>query len=129
MKKLASTQQQTFSRHVYSLDRFLTTVAAAMPVDVMPGAHLPPDLKGERAAPHRCPLHLFGNEPCMHPPCHSGDTDPTNFLLPQQPFHHCMLPQSSEQQTLHLCTNPYACSIDGVDFLGSSGQPLNDTMR
>ncbi|KAL1530659.1 hypothetical protein AB1Y20_001559 [Prymnesium parvum] len=58
-----------------------------------------------------------------------GETDPSNFLLPQQPFHHCMLPQSSELETLNLCTNPYACNVGGVDFLGSSGQPLDDMMR
>lgn len=58
-----------------------------------------------------------------------GNDDPCNFLLPQQPFHACMLPHSSQLATLNLCTNPYCCDIDGVRFLGSSGQPLDDMQR
>ena len=40
-----------------------------------------------------------------------------------------MLPQATRLETLNLCTNPHACDIDGVSFLGSSGQPLDDIMR
>ena len=58
-----------------------------------------------------------------------GATDPCNYLLPQQPFHHCMLPLASQQPTLNMCTNPHACSLDGVSFLGSSGQFLDDMVR
>lgn len=58
-----------------------------------------------------------------------GADDPCNFLLPQQPFHPCMLPHASRLETLNLCTNPHACQIDGVSFLGSAGQPLDDMLR
>jgi len=58
-----------------------------------------------------------------------GAEDPCNYLLPQQPFHPCMLPQSSQLSTLNLCTNPYCCEIDGVAVLGSAGQPLDDMQR
>jgi DNA polymerase delta subunit 2 len=58
-----------------------------------------------------------------------GSDDPSSFLLPQQPLHPCMLPHASQLSTLNLCTNPYCCDIDGVRFLGSSGQPLDDMQR
>ena len=52
-----------------------------------------------------------------------GADDPCSFLLPQQAFHPCMLPQATRLETLNLCTNPHACDIDGVAFVGSSGTP------
>ena len=58
-----------------------------------------------------------------------GADDPCNYLLPQQPFHPCMLPQASQLATLNLCTNPYCCDIDGVRVLGTAGQPLDDMQR
>lgn len=58
-----------------------------------------------------------------------GKDDPCNFLLPQQPFHRCMLPQSTELETLNLCTNPYCCDVDHVRVLGTAGQPLDDMQR
>jgi len=94
MKRLAQAEQQALAQRVSLLDSFLTSVAAAVPVDLMPGAD-----------------------------------DPCSFLLPQQAFHPCMLPQATRLETLNLCTNPHACDIDGVSFLGSSGQPLDDMMR
>lgn len=51
-----------------------------------------------------------------------GEFDPSSFALPQQPFHHCMLPQSAPLSTLHCVTNPYEFLADGVRILGSSGQ-------
>ena len=58
-----------------------------------------------------------------------GTDDPCSYLLPQQPFHPCMLPHASRLETLNLCTNPHACQIDGVSFLGPAGQPLDDMLR
>ena len=94
LKKMAASDQTSLAQHVRTLDQFLTTVSAAMPVDLMPGAD-----------------------------------DPCNFLLPQQPFHPCLLPQSSQLSTLNLCTNPYCCDVDGVRVLGTAGQPLDDMQR
>ena len=65
----------------------------------------------------------------MHVDLMPGSNDPCNFLLPQQPLHHCMLPTASQLATLNLCTNPYSCDIDEVRFVGSSGQPLDDMQR
>ncbi|KAF3696014.1 DNA polymerase delta subunit 2 DNA polymerase delta subunit p50 [Channa argus] len=58
-----------------------------------------------------------------------GQYDPTNYTLPQQPLHHCMFPLSSVYPTLQLTSNPYQANIDGVRFLGTSGQNVCDIQR
>lgn len=58
-----------------------------------------------------------------------GQYDPTNFTLPQQPLHRCMLPQSSVYPTLQLVPNPYQADIDGIRFLGTSGQNISDIQK
>ncbi|XP_073478293.1 DNA polymerase delta subunit 2 [Aquarana catesbeiana] len=58
-----------------------------------------------------------------------GAYDPTNYVLPQQPLHRCMFPQASPYSTLQLVTNPYEADIDGVRFLGSSGQNITDIFK
>ncbi|XP_068167246.1 DNA polymerase delta subunit 2 isoform X2 [Antennarius striatus] len=58
-----------------------------------------------------------------------GQNDPTNYTLPQQPLHRCLLPLASAYPTLQLTPNPYQASIDGVRFLGTSGQNVSDILR
>ncbi|XP_026176749.1 DNA polymerase delta subunit 2 [Mastacembelus armatus] len=58
-----------------------------------------------------------------------GQYDPTNYTLPQQPLHKCMFPLSSVYPTLQLVSNPYQANIDGVRFLGTSGQNVCDIQR
>ncbi|KAL7392303.1 hypothetical protein ABVT39_022538 [Epinephelus coioides] len=58
-----------------------------------------------------------------------GQYDPTNYTLPQQPLHRCMFPLSSVYPTLQLATNPYQANIDGVRFLGTSGQNVCDIQK
>ncbi|XP_074664156.1 DNA polymerase delta subunit 2 [Strix aluco] len=58
-----------------------------------------------------------------------GEFDPTNYTLPQQPLHHCMLPLASAYSTLRLVTNPYQADVDGVRFLGTSGQNVSDIFK
>ncbi|KAM8865428.1 DNA polymerase delta subunit 2 [Synchiropus picturatus] len=58
-----------------------------------------------------------------------GQHDPTNFTLPQQPLHRCMFPLSSVYPTLMLASNPYQAEVDGVRFLGTSGQNVCDMER
>ncbi|NXA43928.1 DPOD2 polymerase, partial [Eudromia elegans] len=84
-----------------------------------------------------------------------GEFDPTNYTLPQQPLHRCMLPLSSPYSTLQLVTNPYQADVDGVRsektrsdssvgvtgptgatvrpfpcrFLGTSGQNVSDIFK
>ena len=57
-----------------------------------------------------------------------GENDLSNHLLPQKPLHPCMLPYASKYHgtTFHTVSNPYECKIDGVHFLGSSGQNINN---
>ncbi|XP_074837778.1 DNA polymerase delta subunit 2 isoform X2 [Carettochelys insculpta] len=58
-----------------------------------------------------------------------GEFDPTNYTLPQQPLHQCMFPLASAFSTLQLVTNPYQADIDGVRFLGTSGQNISDIFK
>ncbi len=58
-----------------------------------------------------------------------GPMDPSNYTLPQQAFHQCLFPQSSRYSTFLSVANPYQAAIDNVEFLGSSGQNIDDIMR
>jgi len=58
-----------------------------------------------------------------------GARDPTNFTLPQQPLHPCLFKQAGRYKSLRPVTNPYHCEVEGVSFLGSSGQPVIDALR
>ncbi|XP_029915748.1 DNA polymerase delta subunit 2 [Myripristis murdjan] len=58
-----------------------------------------------------------------------GQYDPTNYTLPQQPLHRCMFPLCSVYPTLQLVSNPYQANIDGVKFLGTSGQNVSDIQK
>ncbi|KAM9858342.1 DNA polymerase delta subunit 2 isoform 1-T2 [Aulostomus maculatus] len=58
-----------------------------------------------------------------------GEYDPTNYTLPQQPLHRCMFPLSSAYPTLQLAPNPFQANVDGVRFLGTSGQNVSNMAR
>lgn len=60
-----------------------------------------------------------------------GEQDPANSSLPQQPMHAAMFPSAKSflNSTLFMATNPYACEIDGVKFLGTSGQTISDIYK
>lgn len=58
-----------------------------------------------------------------------GEFDPSNHVMPQQPLHRCMIPQSAAHATFASVTNPHDCSVDGVRILGTSGQPVEDIKR
>lgn len=91
----ASVRQQTAAvGPIRDADMSLTELAAALPVDVMPG---------------------------------SGD--PANYTLPQQPLHRCMFPGAAAYSSLHRATNPHDFDLDGVAFLGTSGQNVDDVSR
>lgn len=53
-----------------------------------------------------------------------GEHDPSNQILPQIQMHPCMFPNSSTYKSLNLVPNPYSCSLDNLNILGSSGQPV-----
>eukprot|EP00126_Sphaerothecum_destruens_P003954 Sdes_comp17795_c0_seq2m7054 len=58
-----------------------------------------------------------------------GSHDPSNFILPQQPFNRCMFPRSSCYPTFNPVSNPYECQIADKIFLGTSGQNIDDIFK
>lgn len=55
-----------------------------------------------------------------------GAYDPTNYAFPQQKLNKWLLPLSSSNSSFHFATNPYESVIDGITFLGHSGQPFKN---
>eukprot|EP00252_Welwitschia_mirabilis_P002633 TRINITY_DN12578_c0_g1_i1.p1 TRINITY_DN12578_c0_g1~~TRINITY_DN12578_c0_g1_i1.p1 ORF type:complete len:181 (+),score=45.59 TRINITY_DN12578_c0_g1_i1:26-544(+) len=55
-----------------------------------------------------------------------GPNDPANFSLPQQPLHRCLFPGASGYNTFVAATNPHQFEINGIRFLGTSGQNIYD---
>ncbi|KAJ0984786.1 hypothetical protein J5N97_003142 [Dioscorea zingiberensis] len=88
---LASKDQLQLSEPIKELDILLTQLAAAMPLDIMP-----------------------------------GPKDPANFSLPQQPLNRCLFPGASVYNTFISCTNPHHFELDGIQFIGTSGQNIDD---
>ncbi len=43
-----------------------------------------------------------------------GEHDPSNYTLPQQPLHRCLLPLCSRYTTFRPVTNPYSADYGGV---------------
>nr|CCA15856.1 DNA polymerase alpha/epsilon subunit B putative [Albugo laibachii Nc14] len=58
-----------------------------------------------------------------------GHSDPSNYSLPQQAFHECLLPNSSSYSSLRLVTNPYDAEVGNIRFLGHAGQPVESIMQ
>lgn len=75
-------------------DAALAELAAALPVDVMPGAQ-----------------------------------DVANVSLPQQPLHRCLFPAAGRYASLTRATNPHQFTLEGLTFLGTSGQNVDDMAK
>lgn len=58
-----------------------------------------------------------------------GLNDPTNQVIPQQPMHRCMFPNSGLYKSLHLVSNPFECEVGGLKLMGTSGQPVADISK
>jgi len=58
-----------------------------------------------------------------------GESDPSNFSLPQQPLHPCLFPSSRTYSTFSCVTNPCKFVTDGVSMLGTSGQNIHDLLK
>ena len=55
-----------------------------------------------------------------------GEFDPTNEMLPQQPFSRHVFDQSAG---VIMQTNPFEFTLNGLTFIGESGQSLDDLKR
>ncbi|KAL6780503.1 POLD2 [Auxenochlorella protothecoides x Auxenochlorella symbiontica] len=76
-------------------DAALSQLAAALPLDVMP-----------------------------------GEADPANASLPQQALHRALLPWAAAAgEGLVRASNPHEFDVEGVRFLGLSGQNVDDVVR
>ena len=58
-----------------------------------------------------------------------GPNDPCNVSMPQQPFHRCLLPGTTGHPNVERVTNPHQFTVDGVTFMGTSGQNVDDIMK
>ncbi|BGP28569.1 DNA polymerase delta small subunit Cdc1 [Rhodotorula toruloides] len=59
----------------------------------------------------------------------SGEKDPTEPTLPQQPLHPALLPNAAAYEGFTGRTNPFWCDVGGASFLGTSGQTLDDIFK
>lgn len=58
-----------------------------------------------------------------------GEFDPSNHMLPQQPFHHCMFPKSAVNRSFSSVPNPYQFEIEDRRILGTSGQNIDNIRK
>ena len=59
-----------------------------------------------------------------------GEDDFSNAFLPQQPFNSCLFPHLADKhrESINLVTNPHQFELEGLTFLGTSGQNIRDIM-
>eukprot|EP00041_Stephanoeca_diplocostata_P028186 m.789764 g.789764 ORF g.789764 m.789764 type:complete len:484 (-) comp23324_c1_seq2:70-1521(-) len=58
-----------------------------------------------------------------------GFNDPSNCTMPQQPMHRCMFPKGASTGLLRGVTNPYDFTLDATQFVGTSGQGVDDIYK
>ncbi len=58
-----------------------------------------------------------------------GEGDPTNLSLPQSPIHPSLFKESLVKPGFQTTTNPYLFRYNGINFLGISGQNVDDIYR
>lgn len=58
-----------------------------------------------------------------------GEFDPANCMLPQQPMHHLMFPNSATCGAFKCVTNPYEFYIEDRLILGTSGQNVSNIQK
>lgn len=87
-------------------------------------------IKSQVVAPLK-DLDMFLAQLCASLPVHvmPGACDPANFALPQQPLNSCLFPSSRMYSSLKLETNPLRLQTEGLQFLGTSGQNIEDMTK
>jgi len=78
------------------------------------------------AAVRELDLNLLALCSACHLDLMPGEKDPASFSIPQQPLNKCLLPRTSQMSTLNFATNPHKFSLGDVEFLGHSGQPIEN---
>ncbi|KAK2583982.1 hypothetical protein KPH14_006443 [Odynerus spinipes] len=58
-----------------------------------------------------------------------GQHDPINVMMPQRPFHPCLLPKSSRFSSFQGGSNPWIGQVEECTIIGTSGQPIQDIMK
>jgi len=58
-----------------------------------------------------------------------GHKDPSNLSLPQMPLHPYFFPTAQKNSQFKSVSNPYECTLGGLQILGSAGQPVRDMLR
>lgn len=64
----------------------------------------------------------------VHVDAMPGPLDPTLGALPQPPIHGALMPRADMFDTFRFVPNPHKMEVEGVKFLGTSGQPIRDIM-
>ncbi|XP_076248291.1 DNA polymerase delta subunit 2 [Calliopsis andreniformis] len=58
-----------------------------------------------------------------------GEHDPTNAMLPQKPFHPCLLPKSSKFESFKSTSNPWIGKVEERVIVGTTGQSIDDIIK
>ncbi|GAA6020218.1 hypothetical protein JCM10207_004376 [Rhodosporidiobolus poonsookiae] len=59
----------------------------------------------------------------------SGDKDPCEPTMPQQPLHPALMPNAAVYGGFTARTNPWWCDVGGTSFFGTSGQTIDDIFK
>ncbi|GAA5972676.1 hypothetical protein JCM11641_002969 [Rhodosporidiobolus odoratus] len=59
----------------------------------------------------------------------SGESDPCEPTMPQQPLHPALLPNAAAFEGFTARTNPFWCDVGGTSFFGTSGQTIDDMFK